>query len=191
MRRGGPSCGGGTNRLGPQSPPRPGLAEVNLRRHAVLVSDADLRELERRFRESGSVEDEAAWLSARVKAGELDEDKLHLAAHLGYEAAIGDVGPPTLLETDAEVFVAWADGLSRWGKHMAALQVLRERAWPEEPPHINSGGNPNHAYLRRAFQILGGSECVEVVRDELVRWALGYSDPVRERVEARQQEGSE
>tara|TARA_R110002072_G_scaffold140386_2_gene284620 strand:+ start:207 stop:338 length:132 start_codon:yes stop_codon:yes gene_type:complete len=40
----------------------------------VRVSDADLRELERRFRETGSVEEEAAWLQERVRAGELTQE---------------------------------------------------------------------------------------------------------------------
>tara|TARA_B100000965_G_scaffold366677_1_gene352038 strand:+ start:212 stop:1126 length:915 start_codon:yes stop_codon:yes gene_type:complete len=35
------------------------------------VSDAELRELERRFRESGSAEDELDWLEARSRAGEV------------------------------------------------------------------------------------------------------------------------
>ena len=52
------------------------------------MTDATLRELERRFRASGSVEDSAAaWLRARVQAGELDQGKVELAGRLGYRAA--------------------------------------------------------------------------------------------------------
>lgn len=40
----------------------------------------------------------------------------------------------------------------------------------------------------RARGQVEATACV-AVRDELVPWALGYSDPVRERVEARQREG--
>ena len=46
------------------------------------MSDVDLRDLERRFRETGSVEDEATWLRARVQAGELEQGRLDLAAYL-------------------------------------------------------------------------------------------------------------
>lgn len=51
------------------------------------MSDADLRELERRFRASGSVDDEAAWLRARVRTGVLEIRNLELAANCGHEAA--------------------------------------------------------------------------------------------------------
>src|SRR5690606_5705217 len=51
------------------------------------MTDTHLREFERLFRASGSVEDEAAWLRARVQAGELSEKHLRLAAHLGSPAA--------------------------------------------------------------------------------------------------------
>jgi hypothetical protein len=52
-----------------------------------LVTDSRLRDLERRHRLTGSVEDEAAWLRARVQAGELEQSKLELAASLGHAAA--------------------------------------------------------------------------------------------------------
>jgi len=51
------------------------------------MSDAKLRELERRWKETGSVEDEAAFLLERVRAGELSQERLELAARLGAQAA--------------------------------------------------------------------------------------------------------
>ena len=51
------------------------------------MSDSNLRELERRLRASGSIEDEATWLVARVHAGDLGQSNLELAARLGHEAA--------------------------------------------------------------------------------------------------------
>ena len=45
------------------------------------MTDERLRELERCWRESGSVEDEAAWLRERVRVGELSEARLRLAAY--------------------------------------------------------------------------------------------------------------
>jgi hypothetical protein len=47
------------------------------------VRDADLRELERSWRETGSLEDGAAYLRARVQRGDLEQSKLELAARLG------------------------------------------------------------------------------------------------------------
>lgn len=47
------------------------------------MTDAHLRQLERQFRATGTREDEAAWLRARVQAGELDDDRQRLLAYLG------------------------------------------------------------------------------------------------------------
>lgn len=46
------------------------------------MGDEKLRELERRWRESGTVEDEAAYLLERVRVGDLTQERLELAAHL-------------------------------------------------------------------------------------------------------------
>ena len=40
------------------------------------MSDGKLRELERRWRETGSVDDEAAYMRERVRAGELTQERL-------------------------------------------------------------------------------------------------------------------
>jgi hypothetical protein len=55
------------------------------------MTDSNLRELERQFHASGSVEDEAAWLRARAQAGELSEERLELAAYCGHEAAVNSL----------------------------------------------------------------------------------------------------
>lgn len=51
------------------------------------MTDARLRELQRRFEASGAVADEAPFLQARVRAGTLDVHDLELAADLGHPAA--------------------------------------------------------------------------------------------------------
>ena len=51
------------------------------------MSDEELRALERRWRESGAVEDGAAWLAGRQRVGQLDSAALELLAHLGHEPA--------------------------------------------------------------------------------------------------------
>lgn len=51
------------------------------------MSDKELRELERTFRESGSIQDEVAWLHKRLKIGYQDPHNLEVAAMLGHPAA--------------------------------------------------------------------------------------------------------
>ena len=63
------------------------------------MSDERLRELERRFKETGTIEDEATWLLERVRAGELVRDKLRVAADLGHQASqltLSDQGPESI-----------------------------------------------------------------------------------------------
>jgi len=55
------------------------------------VTDSKLRELERRWKESGSVEDEARYLLGRVRVGNLERGKLELAAYCGHEGALMSV----------------------------------------------------------------------------------------------------
>ena len=52
------------------------------------MSDARLRELERRFAATGAVADEAAWLAERLRAGALSEDRVALAAFCEHPAAL-------------------------------------------------------------------------------------------------------
>lgn len=54
---------------------------------SLIMSDSHLRDLERRFKETGAVEDEALHLGGRVRAGELSQERLQLAAFLGHAAA--------------------------------------------------------------------------------------------------------
>lgn len=68
------------------------------------MSDAALRDLERRWRASRDVDDEARWLQARVRAGELPERGIVIAAGLGHAAALKiapaiGLGPIELVET--------------------------------------------------------------------------------------------
>ena len=236
------------------------------------MGDADLRELERRFRETGSVEDEAAWLRARVQAGELEASMLELAAYCRHSGAGGlDDRHQDLWELEGLPGGrkrVWGEGLATWGEEAcvrAMICVLRanlsdwEGLTPEDiddtpeilahygwasrdmklPGEALSGlellvvsrsssvrqrlldlrarsqelwltclgsditpaGNTSQA-VEFALQVVGGKlsntgagvACglegtVEfaqsVVAHELVPWALGYSDPVLERVKSR------
>ena len=67
-----------------------------------------MRDLERRFAESGSVEDEAALLLARSRAGVLRQHGLQIAAYAGHPAARLAVGGPLIDEA--------LGGIAAWGK---------------------------------------------------------------------------
>lgn len=55
------------------------------------MGDGDLRALERRWHETGEVEDEARWHVARVRSGALSQDRLDLAAAMGVPGALAAV----------------------------------------------------------------------------------------------------
>ncbi|MBX3467656.1 MAG: hypothetical protein KF878_12295 [Planctomycetes bacterium] len=56
------------------------------------MSDVRLRELEGRWRQTGAVEDEAAYLMERVRVGDLTQERLVLAASCGHEGALECLG---------------------------------------------------------------------------------------------------
>lgn len=215
------------------------------------MSDHRLRELERRFRLSGNLADEAAWLRARVQAGELTQSGLELAAFLGHAAASAALGvqgsdapqtvegwltfegrgeepltravlasaslllgrldsTPPLFETLSEVvraIEAWClDPMAERAEEISAGYSQTKRLVDEhlggyeEPGYAllqvfalvsESSGSPNWQgcvqwALRCAEKATSASEVHAAVRKELVPWALGYSDPVRERLEGHQ-----
>ena len=94
------------------------------------MTDDRLRAMERRFRESGSVEDEATWLIERVRSGDLSSDCLRLAACCGHPAAClatgvsgpGDLGDfsPANSKRGEEQFAAWTAWVDRLLEFSAA-----------------------------------------------------------------------
>jgi len=95
------------------------------------VSDAALRELEQAWRRSGSVEDEAQLLAARVRSGDLEEERLRLAAHAGYPAAVRALGESCHERPLAE----WLDGFAAFGEEAlsrASIAIAR-LAWSRWP----------------------------------------------------------
>jgi hypothetical protein len=53
----------------------------------IAMSDRRLRDLERRWRETGAHDDEARWLAERVRAGDLSTARLCLATYCGRAGA--------------------------------------------------------------------------------------------------------
>ena len=92
------------------------------------MSDSKLRELERRWRETGSVDDEAAYLRERVRVGDLTQERLELAAYCGHEGARRAAPAFVTFEADRGALAASL----RWGKDAAiklavtAVQVALE-----------------------------------------------------------------
>lgn len=74
------------------------------------MSDARLRELERRWKETGTADDEAAYLLERVRSGELTLDRVRIAAQCGSEAARLALG---LGRDEAEGADQWLAGLGQ------------------------------------------------------------------------------
>ncbi|MBL4849124.1 MAG: hypothetical protein JKY65_26665 [Planctomycetes bacterium] len=63
------------------------------------MSESGLRQLERRWKETGSVDDGAAWLKEGMRLQVVSRDRVGLAAHCGYEVALlvlADWTPPQL-----------------------------------------------------------------------------------------------
>ncbi|MEZ6186623.1 MAG: hypothetical protein R3F62_16640 [Planctomycetota bacterium] len=79
------------------------------------MSDEHVRELERRWREGGRVEDEAAWLRELVRQGAFDPGRLRAAAYLGHPAAVAAVAepPPPYGPAPDLQLVEWLRGLAR------------------------------------------------------------------------------
>jgi hypothetical protein len=97
------------------------------------VSDARARELERRFRESGALVDEVAWLTHRARA---DFDTVALDAYLGHSAsqlALGEAAAPITF-AGVDDIALWLRGFAAWGRVTVvrvALAWARVAAGPE------------------------------------------------------------
>ena len=197
------------------------------------MTDSRLRELQRRFHTSGSVEDEAAWLTARVQMGGLERGKLELAACLGHEGARAALGAEVPAPWGRESVPSFVLGLSRFGpelwlraawvaccEHTAKLTAEIEQArspalwefrlqedlriaqagaqvigdylrapsrehraalqkWGHPDPLEHVGFAVHHA--RRATLLIPPEEVIAAMSLYLTDFALGYSDPVRER----------
>ena len=58
------------------------------------MTEARLRELERRWKQSGALDDEVAYLYERVRAGLVDDAQLDVARRFGSQAAARVLGQP-------------------------------------------------------------------------------------------------
>lgn len=77
--------------------------------------DATVREHERRWRETGAPEDQARWLVARLRAGELTRERLELAACLGSHAARAALDGQVRAWDAPSDAGSWLVALTAWG----------------------------------------------------------------------------
>lgn len=126
------------------------------------MSDARLRELERRFQASGQLADEVAWLIERLRAGVLREERLRQAAHVGHAAARAVLGegsaPPLPASERWHDMHPWARAFRAWDRPAALRVALAavETAWRRwEPRFTPANGDAIRAWLR------AGRECAE------------------------------
>jgi hypothetical protein len=83
------------------------------------MSDERLREAERKWRETGAVEDEARYLLERVRVGDLTQERLE---YCGHPAAISCSGAPRTKH--AESFREWFTAIERFGSDAAIRAAL-------------------------------------------------------------------
>jgi hypothetical protein len=177
------------------------------------VSDARLRELERRWLETQAVQDEAAYLLERVRVGDLERENLALAAMFGHGASgVGLTGDvllhdygrlrETSLDDQTLARLAHASCLAALTDDRLSLPVqagLRRivtacERFVESGVRVSAGPGffddvPSHGLafrcLQDALDSLGFQHGWERVAAQVVPWLLGCGDPIRERVESR------
>lgn len=111
------------------------------------MSDAALRELERRWKETGDPEDGARWLAARVRVGTLEPDRLLVLADCAFEPArraLGPDCPPLSAETGV-----WFRGLQlREKEPLVVLAVTAARAVVDRWPAARAASHELRARMR-------------------------------------------
>ncbi len=88
------------------------------------MADEDVRALERTWRESGSTEDEAAYLAARVRSGLLPQENVELAASLGDRAARRALGQELAEGEPPSPFGPWPGDVSISALLEVAVRLL-------------------------------------------------------------------
>ena len=135
------------------------------------MSDAKLRELERKWKESGSVEDEAAYLRERVRAGDLTQERLELAAYFGHAAA-GRALPMSLIQAAAPADLGWerleADGPEAVVRGLLAVSRAALNEW-ERPGRASSRPRASIAAVE-AWLACKGPEQLDRVRKCCLQW---------------------
>jgi hypothetical protein len=146
------------------------------------VSDSKLRDAERRWQQTGAVEDEAALLQEQLRAGELSEARVQLAAWLGHAAAQQVTGMRVLAFELGDGAAVGKAQVELWNGLLRAGPESASRALIAHARHCVSvirgeldalaPGSPTaaHAWLR------AGTRCV----DDAIVWRLTGTAESRE-----------
>lgn len=140
------------------------------------MSDDRLRELERVWRASGSDQDEAAWLLAKVRAGRLTMRQLigaslldHTAAKLALEGLGKGDEPPGVMH-DVQPFTLQRDRDVRYER----LPAARAMAYPIIVDMDVRLGNRAHRVVRTVREADGDDQTREVVLNSCPRTASSW-----------------
>jgi hypothetical protein len=90
------------------------------------MGDEKLRDLERRWRQTGSVGDEAAYLLERVRVGDLLPTKLELAAYCGHAGASRACNQSALRSQPraSDDLGEWSTELAPWGREALVVAAI-------------------------------------------------------------------
>jgi len=103
------------------------------------VSDARLRELERRWKETGSVDDEASYLLERVRVGDLTRERLELAAYCGHQGARRAGNEHASASEPVDVLVtAGSDLVALWAELTMGQELQDVRSVTQMKPHLEA-----------------------------------------------------
>ena len=123
------------------------------------MSDVELQALARRWSETGAVDDETAYLRAQLKAGQLEPERLALAAYLSQAAA----GRLTEVEPFGELPVELPDyGWEPCARALLALAREVRAVWEARAPEVGEAfaavevwvTEPVFAHQQRAAEAL-------------------------------------
>lgn len=144
--------------------------------------DDTLRELERRWRETATAEDEAAYLSALVRSGGLSLAGIQLAAHCRHAAAMRMLASDEGLEVSPADAESWARGFGRFGRPVcvrvcAAVACELYDAWVEACPDENDPVRETLAALRTWLSDAdAGAEAAAHAQQRFANDAMQYDE---------------
>lgn len=106
------------------------------------MTSTEIAQLERRWKESGSIDDEAAYLLARLQSGDLDEKWAQLAGHAGSLAArkaLGGNAPPLPASDSWADLDPWVSAFTEWGRQAAGVTALAavDASWVKWEPRFS------------------------------------------------------
>jgi hypothetical protein len=130
------------------------------------VGDDRLRALERRFRETGAVADEAAWLGERVRAGALARERVAIAGWCGHAAAA--------LAADGGLPAWWSEHVRDW---LSGRRVDVHSPRPPDP--FAPLATDARVALAALEPVAPRSEGEALLRRQLDAWLVAGADPHR------------